>query len=217
MKPRHHWTAAESAQLTALFPTHSAPEIAAVLGLTTKQVQAHGQHLGLKKSTEWIRERSKKAMADPEHPGRRHQFKPGIATWNKGIAGYMGANVTSFKAGNKPKSWQPIGATRTADGYLQRKIADTGCTRRDFVPVHHLVWRMHGLTIPPGHALVFRDSNRLNVDINNLELVSRSDLMRRNSVHRWGIEIGQVAQLKGAVTRQINRRIKQQEAHREQQ
>jgi hypothetical protein len=198
---RHIWTDKESATLVALFPTHSARDIAKVLGLTLKQVYAKAQHLGLKKTAEWIRERSRQAMANPSHNGRKTQFNPGHSTWNKGISGYMGANATSFKTGS----------TRIADGYPQRKIADTGCTRRDFVPVHHLVWRLHGLAIPAGHALVFRDANRMNPDINNLELVTRADLMRRNSMHRWGREISQITQLKGAITRQINKRIKQQQ------
>lgn len=206
------WTEEKSAKLAVLFPIHSAPDIAKALGLTTKQVYARAQHLGLKKTAEWIRERSRQAMANPSHNGRKTQFNPGHSTWNKGVTGYMGANTTSFKAGSKPQTWLPIGSTRIADGYPQRKIADTGCTRRDFVPVHHLVWRLHGLSIPAGHALVFRDANRMNPDINNLELITRGDLMRRNSTHRWGREISQITQLKGAITRQINKRIKQQEA-----
>jgi hypothetical protein len=92
------------------------------------------------------------------------------------------------------------------DGYLQRKISDSHITRRDYVGWHHLVWRMHDREIPPGHALVFRDGDRTNCDINNLECISRGELMRRNSVHNYGPEIATLTQLRGAITRQINRR-----------
>lgn len=86
-------------------------------------------------------------------------------------------------------------------------LTDTGVTRRDFVCIHHIVWREAGREIPSGHALVFRDGNKRNFALNNLELVSRAELMRRNSVHNYGPEIARIHQLQGAITRQINKRI----------
>ena len=203
---RHKWTAEESARLVELFPTHSAPDIAQQLGVSRKQVYARAQHLRLKKSSEWIREHSRKAMANPNHPGRKAQFSPGHAAWNKGVTGYMTGNATSFKKGAQPHTWRPIGTTRTVDGYMQRKVTDTHNTIRDYVPVHHLVWRLHGRSISKGQALVFRDGNKSNPDINNLELITRAELMRRNSVHRHGPEIAQISQLIGAINRRINRK-----------
>ncbi len=55
--------------------------------------------------------------------------------------------------------------------------------------------------------MVFRDGNRRNFAPPNLELVSRSELMRRNS--HWNTlppELAQIVQLRGALTRKINRR-----------
>ena len=43
---------------------------------------------------------------------------------------------------------------------LERKLTDTGVTRRDFVCIHHIIWREAGREIPPGHALVFKDGNK---------------------------------------------------------
>ena len=59
------------------------------------------------------------------------------------------------------------------EGYLQRKMADTGVTRRDYVNVHHLIWREAGNDIPPGHILIFRDGNKANFALENLELITR--------------------------------------------
>ena len=116
----------------------------------------------------------------------------------------IGGKATRFKKGNRPHTWHPIGHTRvTKDGYLQRKTADTGVTRRDYVHIHHLVWRMHGGTVPPGHALVFRDGDRLNLDINNLELITRAEFMRRNTVHRLPPDLKQVADLKRQLSRKL--------------
>lgn len=207
MTRRHIWEDFEVDALMKLYPHFSAAEIATTLGVTEKAVQIKAKTLGLKKTPEWIAERARKRSIQPGHGGIAHRFTKGQTPWNAGTAGtgLMTGNSGSFKTGHMPQTWRPIGATRIADGYLQRKIADTRCTRRDYVCIHHLVWRMHGRSIPRGHALVFIDGNKLNVDINNLQLISRAELMRRNTTHRHGPEIAQLSQLIGAIKRQINR------------
>lgn len=207
---RHCWTPSEISMLLSMYAEHTAPEIAAAIGgVTDRQVYSKAIQLGLKKTPEWIRERARKAMEDPSHPGRKTYFQPGQKSWNTGTRGVMKRNSGSFKPGLLPHTWRPIGTDRvTEEGYRQRKIAETGCSRRDYVGIHHLVWRMHGHHVPAGHALIFKDGDKTNVDINNLELITRSELMRRNSVHRWGPEIQQLTQLKGAITRQINNRMR---------
>jgi hypothetical protein len=206
---RKTWREEEIAVLKEMYQTESAKDIAARLGCTLSQVQNKAWSLGLKKSREVIAELSRRAMADPNHPGRRHQFRKGLTPWNKGLHWESGGRSfeTRFKPGNKPHSWNPVGHEREVKGgYLQRKIQDTGCTRRDYVMVHHLVWREAGREIPPGHALVFKDGNKRNFSLDNLELISRAELMRRNSVHNYGPEIARVHQLQGAIMRQINKR-----------
>ena len=69
---------------------------------------------------------------------------------------------------------------------------------------------MHGHHIPAGHALVFRDGNKRNFDIHNLELVPRAELMRRNSLHRHGPDIARAYQLVSALNRKINRLTQQE-------
>jgi hypothetical protein len=207
------WTDDRTASLGAMYPEHTAAEIAAKLGLSENQVRLKAAELGLKKTKEWFSERQKKIWHDnPGHGARRTQFAAGHATWNKGksfVAGGRSAE-TRFKAGRKPHTWHPIGATRvTKDGTIERKISDTRVTRHDFVPVHHLIWRMHGRgSIPAGHVLSFVDGNKANVDINNLAIISRAELMQRNSLHRHPPEVTAVYQAIGAITRQINRRLK---------
>ena len=209
---RHRWTAAELDTLRRLYPVEPARVIADRLGLSVKQVYSKASGLGLNKPGDWIAERSRRLMEDPNHPGRRTWFKPGAEPHNKGKPHpARGRSAeTQFKPGMVPHTWRPIGHERVSkDGYLQRKVADTGVTRRDYVPVHHLVWRMHGRDIPPLHALCFADGDKRNFDINNLELVHRSNLMRRNSVHRHGAEIASAYQLLGAIKRQLHRKTKE--------
>lgn len=215
MTTKRRWTADRIDALRRLHPTHSAQEIAAALGTTVSSVHYKSAQLGLKKSTEWIAERTRQAMANPDHPGRRSQFSPGLIPHNKGREFRAGGRSaeTQFKRGNTPHTWRPIGSTSTSrDGYLLRKVSDTGITRRDYALVHQLVWRMHGRAAPNHrtHALVFIDGNKRNFDINNLELVSRAELMRRNSVHNLPPEVAEVVQLRGQIVRRINQREKRE-------
>jgi hypothetical protein len=39
-------------------------------------------------------------------------------------------------------------------------------------------WERLNGELPPGHALYFKDGNRLNTAVDNLELISRAELMR---------------------------------------
>lgn len=182
------WSAADDDALRRLYTELSASAVARHLGRTRSAVRNRITALGLRKDT---------------NGGR---FLPGQQPWNKGIRYTAGGKSaqTRFKKGNRPHTWHPIGHTRvTKDGYLQRKTADTGCTRRDYAHIHHLVWRMHGGAVPAGHALVFRDGDRLNLDINNLELITRAELMRRNTVHRLPPDLKQVVDLKRQLSRKL--------------
>ncbi len=210
------WTPDVVDTVKALFPEHSAGEIAQRVGRSERAIHDLAKRLGLRKSREWIAERARQRMADPTHPGRRTQFQAGLDPWNKGQPHPTTGRTaeTQFKPGNRPHTWCAIGHTRrNGDGYLERKTADTGCTRRDYTPVHHLVWRLHGGTVPRGHALVFRDRNPDHLDINNLELITRAELMRRNSVHRWPEPIKAAIRAKASLVRAINQLEKQQESH----
>lgn len=211
---RKTWTEDEIAVLQELYPYTRSKDIAERLGCTTQQVLDKAWRLGLKKSREAIARMAREAIEQPEHPGRRTQFKKGVEPWNKGTHYQAGGRSaeTQFKAGTRNGraaiNWMPIGSERVrSDGYLERKLTDTGVTRRDFVCIHHIIWREAGREIPPGHALVFKDGNKRNFALDNLELVSRAELMRRNSVHNYGPEIARIHQLQGAITRQINKRL----------
>ena len=68
--PRHIWTDAEREILRALYPTYSAAECAAALGLTVEQVNRQAYRLGLRKTREWIAERARERSLQPDHGGR---------------------------------------------------------------------------------------------------------------------------------------------------
>lgn len=194
------WTADEEATLVRLYPTHSASEIGALMGRSRASIKARAVVLGLAKGS------------------NSGQFERGHSTWNKGRAyNPGGASVsTRFQPGHRPYSWNPVGHERiTKDGYLQRKVADTGVTRHDYVFVHHLVWRAAGREIPAGHALCFIDGDKTRIELDNLELVSRVEMMRRNTIHNLPAPLVEVIRMRAGIVNRINRKERRrgQDAH----
>lgn len=191
------WTTTEEATLRKLYPTHTRSQIGAVLGRSASAVQNRALKLGLKKT---------------DNVGR---FGPGNPPWNKGthwVAGGRSAE-TRFKPGQLSGAaralLKPIGAERLSkDGYLQRKVNNDLPIQRRWRAVHILLWESANGPLPNGYAVTFKDGNKQNITLDNLQLTARQDLMRRNSVHNHGPEIAAAIQLKGDITRQINRRNK---------
>lgn len=188
------WTADEEARVRELYDTQPASAIGRDIGRSRAAVKNRIHKLGLTKG---------------HNSGC---FEKGLTPWNKGKSFDSGgrSHNTRFKPGQLPKNYKPVGSERVSkEGYLQRKMTDTGYPPRDWVPVHHIVWREAGREIPRGYRLTFKDCDKRNFALDNLELVSIADMMRRNTYHNYGPEIAQLIQLRGAISRQINRRSDQ--------
>lgn len=112
---------------------------------------------------------------------------------------------TRFKKGHRPQTWVPIGSKRiTKDGILQTKVSDTGYTPRDWKSVHSLLWEAHNGPVPAGHIVVFRNGNRRDIRIENLELITRVENMRRNSIHNLPEALAETCRTLGVLHRHIH-------------
>jgi hypothetical protein len=201
------WTSAHISTLAARYANEPTASIAAAIGHSASATYQRARSMGLRKSAEYL--------AGPESGrsnldlGAACRFRKGHATWNKGIRFASGgrSSETQFKPGSKPQTWKPIGSERTdKDGLKVRKVSDTGNRRKDWVGVHVLAWVENFGPVPDGHVVTFKDGNSENVAPNNLECVTRAELMRRNSVHRLPKELAELCQLRGALNRQISKR-----------
>jgi hypothetical protein len=108
-------------------------------------------------------------------------FKPGQKPHPN--AGAKGPNITSFKKGQKPRNMKPVGSTRIgADGFVEVKVKGEG--QRKWLHAHRVLWVDHFGEIPKGHVVSFKDGDKRNISIDNLELISRAQLMRENTIRR---------------------------------
>lgn len=104
--------------------------------------------------------------------GRTGHFNPGDKSWNAGTKGLMKPNSGSFKKGDRPVNWRPVGSERiNVDGYIEIKISEP----RTWELKQRVVWSEHKGVIPPGHNVRFNDGDRLNCSIENLFLVNDSE------------------------------------------
>ena len=165
---KHIWTAAEEALLRRDYPAVPTGELAARLNLTRDQVFYKAHHLGLKKKV-------KEASST--------QFRPGNVPHNKGKPFRPGGRSaeTHFKKGCVPPHTLRVGAI-TTNGYGRRQIK-TADHKWQLLHVH--VWEKHNGPVPAKHVVIIKDKTKSDCDVDNLECISKKELMGRNSIHRY--------------------------------
>lgn len=214
-RPRWSPDAAAVEVLRRDFATTKTADLAQRLGVAYHQVAKAAARLGLRKDEGWLN--GPEGGRTDGSRGLGTRFQAGQRGWNHGMKlGSDWGKATQFRPGQKPPNYLPVGSLRVASsGYLQIKLHDTGYPPRDWVMYHRHVWeRAHG-PVPQHHLIVFRDGRRRvepdEVTVDVLECISREESMRRHSVHTYGPEVAQLIQLRGALSRVINRRAKAQE------
>ncbi len=222
--PRRQWTPEEDVVMRSLYPICTAAQVAQELDRTKASVFQRARLLGLEKSEAFLRSdlsgRIQRGKTNASIAAT--QFKKGQQPWNagtKGIAGtHPNSRKTQFRKGHKAgvalAKEQPIGAERIAEGVLQRKVNNDLPFQRRWRSVHALVWEAAHGPIPPGHKVIFKPGMHTTVTAEitpeKLELVSNAELMRRNSFHnRYPKEVGLLIQMKGQLTRRINRKTEE--------
>lgn len=191
---RNVWTKEEESYLLANYETKTNNYISKKLGRSRRAVATKGFNLGLKKNNEArINSGCYKKGHKPFNKGKK---------WDKIMSKEAQANSrkTCFKKGHVPHNIKPEGhECWRSDGYLYVKYK--GKNRQK----HRVLWEQHHGTIPKGYHVVFKDGNRANITIDNLELLSQEESMRRNTYHNYPPELAQLIQLKGALNRQIRK------------
>lgn len=205
---RRLWTASEEEQLRTLYPDTPGPELALLFSRPLDKIYSKAARLCLKKSLQYLASPHACRLRRGDNVGAAYRYPKGHVPANKGTRrpGWHAGNMkaTQFKPGQMPRNWQPLGAERLSkEGYRQRKMTDTGYPPRDWVPVHWLLWIEHNGPIPSGHKLVFRDGNKEHIALDNLELITNADMMRRNSIHRYPPALKQVIRAAGKLNRMI--------------
>lgn len=106
------------------------------------------------------------------------RFRKGHVPANKGTKGISKSNKTSFKKGDIPKNHRSVGSERINKyGYIEIKVKEPATWKYK----HTVVWeKANNRKIPKGYVVIFLDQNKLNCNIENLQLVHRKELLILN-------------------------------------
>lgn len=217
---RRRWSPRDERWLRELYPDQTAAFCAQVLGRSVGQVYQKANAMGLAKSPAfWASDLSGRVRRGHEDPRMvASRFQPGVAPWNKGKPGSAGlhpnSRATQFRPGRRPeeaRNYLPIGSLRITKDGLERKLTDDPALApaRRWTPVHRLVWEAAHGPVPRGHIVVFRPGAKTtvlaDVTLDRLECISRAEHARRNHPRSKSPELAELVQLRGQITRQVNR------------
>jgi hypothetical protein len=204
-----------------MYPHCHSADVAAWVERTTSQIYQAAAARDLHKTAEYLAsDTAARIKRGHQHPNMiASRFQKGQSSWSKGLRGVVGVQeacrATQFKKGrpaSEARNYVPIGSLRVSkDGYLERKVTDdpTIYPARRWVAVHRLVWEATNGPIPAGHVVAYRagmKTTRLEeVTPDRLECITRAENARRNHPRNRSPELARLVQLKGAITRQVNR------------
>jgi hypothetical protein len=218
-EPRRFWTEEELRILREQYPVKSTEEVAAALKRTVRAVYCYAKTLGIAKTQDYLKANCR--LQKGTTAGQATQFTKGHVPFNAGLrrpgwhAGRM--RETQFKRGERTgiaaKNWRPVGTILTdGEGYQRIKVREavhgkeaTGFGNTKVWPLYsRWLWEQAYGQIPPKHLVAFKDGNRANCILENLELRSMAENARRNSM--WSTmprELALAIQLNGALRRKI--------------
>jgi HNH endonuclease len=219
-RARSPFTPEISEVIALMYPDSLAQDLADFIGMTLRAVLAFAKRRGIRKDQAWLRQTARERSSRPDHPMRRHQFQKGIVPPNKGVKGWDSggrSHETRFKKGQVCTTKLPIGTVRVnSDGYLDRKVAETGYPPKDWKAVHRLVWIEANGPIPKGHVVRFKDGMRT-TDVDKitpeiLECITLRENALRNAWHaNLPPELRKLVGTRIALTRAINKRQRETE------
>jgi hypothetical protein len=216
---RRSWTDGDLALMRELYPHWPTKVLAQRLRRSTATIYHRARLLGVRKSAEYLTSPQACRLRRGDKVGVEHRFKKGHVPANKGLrrpgwwAGRM--RETQFKKGqfpiNKDPGFYVLGALRVnADGYIDMRVSfEQGA--RGWRALHRILWEDQHGSVPKGYALCFKDRDKLNVELDNLELVSRAELCRRNTIHNLPPELKGAIHALGQLKRRIQERMRPRE------
>jgi len=208
------WNPEDDALLVARYPRERTSSIARQLRRSLIAVYARAHLLGLAKSAEYLASADAYRLRRGSRVGAAYRFRKGHVPANKGLRrpgwGPGRMKETWFKKGERRgvavRLYRPIGTERISkDGYLERKTNDRLPLQARWRAVHLLLWEATHGPIPAGHAIAFRNRDKRDVRLDNLELVSRREMMARNTIWNLPNPLAETIRLLGQLNRRIRR------------
>lgn len=174
------WTSYEIKLLKKLYPDVQNPKLMIRFNCTESQLSNRSRKIGLRKSVEF--------MADPKN---RNYFSAGSIPVNKGKKWdeFMSKEAqdksrkTTFKKGNIPANTLYDGIITIRHNHKERNYPPYMWIRisvAEWKMYHVYLWEKENGPVPKGHIIIFRDGDTMNVELSNLEKITKAENLDRN-------------------------------------
>jgi len=193
---RRYWTDHERKLLSELYADNSTDFIAKKLNRSITSIYTQANIMKLHKSEEYMKIALEREAEKLKVLGLKNRFNKGHIPANFGqkMSNELRekCKVTFFKAGHEPHNTKYDGYERLdpKDGYIQVRIK-----KGKFVLKHRYVWEQHNGPIPKGKIIIFKDSNKYNLSIDNLQMITTKENMERNRVTKYPLELQHLIKL----------------------
>jgi hypothetical protein len=193
---RRKWTNEEIEYVKQNYSDKYTKEIAAAINRSERAVYQAAINLNVRKSPEFIKISLQREAEKLKVLGAASRFKPGNISHNKGQKMskdvYEMVKLSMFKKGNEPHNMKYDGHERICakDGYIYVRIS-----KGKYVLKHRLVWEQHNGSIPKGNIIIFKDKDKYNLNIDNLQMITKRENMLRNTVTKYPLELQQLIKL----------------------
>jgi hypothetical protein len=195
-------------------------ELSRRYGCSLRAMYGFSHRHGLKKSRKLIASKAKERISgNPNHQGRKYWFKKGCTPFNKGRKmeewmseeGVEHSEATRFKKGQKPIQTLYDGAITVRSDHDRREYKYIRMAECEWEPLHRHVWELHHGAVPEGYNITFRDGNTTNCNIENLECISNAELMERNRISSYPVELQTAIRTRNKIIKKIRKNGKKQD------
>jgi HNH endonuclease len=199
------WTQEEIEFLKNNYENTLTSQLAQILGKNISAVYRMAYSLQIRKTQEFIKSFGSTLSQHPAALANR--IKTGNEPYNKGkkMPDHIRNKVlkTFFKAGHLPHNTKSDGAlSKRSDGYWWMRVG-----LANWKQVHRVVWEQANGPLQKNDVIRFKDGNRDNYQLDNLELTTKQGNMQLNTIHRYPDEVKQTIR---SITK-LNKFIKKNE------
>jgi hypothetical protein len=196
---KKQWTDKETEELKRLFPETKSTILAELFCCTYRQIINYAYKLRLKKSINYLKSESCGRLFKGHKRGIHTRFIKGDKPFNAGMKKdqFMSSGTiekfikNQFTKGHLPHNTKSNGAISFRKDKMGNtyKFIRTGLGK--WQHLHVFNWIREKGNIPKGYIVIFKNGDKMNCHIENLELITRKENMSRNTIHRYPEEVKQ--------------------------
>ena len=188
------------------YPHKQSKVIAIFTGLSVGQIYRIAEKYNLRKTAEFLSSEKSGIFTKTRCLGHQYRFPKGHIPANKGkkMSDEIRQKVqhTFFKKGHLPGNTKHDGYISIRKDSNGRDYAHIRVSQGKFDLLHRHIWIQKFGPVPKGKIVAFKNGNTS--DFENLELITREENMKRNTIHNYPPDLQQAVKALNKLSKAIN-------------